>query len=1845
MTQIFVRLCKGIVCNVLTVLMLTVCSLGSAFAQQWETVKMYDFSDPAFDSNLGGVAGFYAAYCSHGHFGASGAFEDRCAFTSFASNTYIAMEQSLEAGTNYRLSVNAKTTNSSGLLSFSYASWGASGTVIDNDVVVDSAGLTDPGNDYVSSTFTVDTDGVYWVFVKCPFTPNMFLDNFTLERESGAAPVPAFNLSAQGSADTVSALKIAPGDSTEICLVPDEPLVSPATVDISINGDGMPHFPAYTQSLDFPAGEPEQRCFTLSPTADTTSKDYNFEMVLSGNLTTGAAGNYRSLNTRVVGAFTVSIVNCQSVAGPDRTICAGESVQLGTGCLPAPHPVDGVEYCYAWEPVDGLDDPTAVMPFASPTETTTYTVYVTSSEGELITEEEVTVTVNKPSDLTVTPTEPTVCEGGSVWLEAVTWLSADVNTYKWSTGETTAAIEVDAPGTYAVTITDVASGCMDTGSIEVAPATFSASVSASSTTVCPGVPSLLSVSVTPEGNMGDYTYYWSNGLQGSEISEDRSGLYDVTVSNQTTGCETVEQVELQAMDAAVSIFPEAPVICPGGTLELSVEDQYTNYTWSTGATENAITVSESEVAANPEFSVTVTAANGCEATASVEVGDAMDTDDIQAYFQGKGFFAMDIEIDPDVTLTSSEPTQQRSLDLCSATICSDPEQKVCVRDDAQKVIAVEGEVIDNLADLVKSYMDYFKSKYGYDKIRTFITKNDDLCSCSEYLDLIEGKFEGDAPLAFWIHLFEAEGDGQDKFYILTNVPSSDAHYPGGANGGHANLSSALAQANVDGWTGNTVNEAAQAVFASMDNSLDNFMDQGLSAAQGGGSLDQILCDGASTEGMVAISPAGIPMNVPDGFITRFVPNDDMIGADIPEGALLGLTDFTDYEQSGEITYYRGRVDVDGQLSSDSPPMFVGYHRMNTVVTTSNNPQEAFYSVSPFEVGQTLTVTLGELSPPWPESTETVSYSYANYVGAEPDYINNGSGVVITDFFSAPALLSGGIAGPPAPGVPVSTSPVTAAEFLEAFELLSINQRVASFRVTREDGTLDYVVFTCVGGQIKSFMFNCYTGVYEEIDLALNDAVAQSILQDIQLVLDVSECIDEEESALDEQNCFVLDEEIALAPSYVTPPTTVPSSTASLQDFAGLDPDTKKIFQQAITQASQVYGANFGFIITADNSYCTDGGCGYDNSIARSRFQTLALSTAQPHLKDAVFKIHFTEDDRAFFCVRLAEDFYQHTDVGYNLPEEQALLLKNMYIRKIRDIIRNVRTPQTLAENANPGEEDNTPTSRPNFFGLRPHLEPTKETINPYTITSEVTSIGVDFMRTQQITDKLWRANLPEGNQPLYEVPEPLVGIGNVIVSENPLVGAVQLGNFGWSFVNDKQLRGNIVEMVRQPLKTARAFYQDKRDTYAGNGPNGIEGTYYAAGEDGASLVMFLVGGNIGAIIKVADKVSALPRRAEPAVREWNEDLDGIKHHSAVDLDGISSDAFYKYFQDGNFTDAEIEDYLKFAGDFDNPIDQKKLKSQPSLAVLWKKNKDGDPDFCSLSLTSGTTPVEIRSSGCDGIDLKSMIKKLPPAEDAVFWSKYEEVFIQDHFDADGILDINATEKVDEFLLDLQKEGDDFLAKFVDAPYLMDAWNVIPPILRKNIANLESVDAFVDISPGSLASIKDEFANLASDRHQSFINGLGNVSNNDILSASLTLNRIPNVSEISAATNKIKQYRIDNDIPSSKNFGYLDGSLNGGAIQSIDDDIISSGPPVPVGQRIFDAIDVGGWERYTDSEYKMLNQLATDLGAQPGVPYINSNVTGNMKIISERPYCASCQGVVQQFNEMFPNIEITLIDGVR
>jgi hypothetical protein len=100
--------------------------------------------------------------------------------------------------------------------------------------------------------------------------------------------------------------------------------------------------------------------------------------------------------------------------------------------------------------------------------------------------------------------------------------------------------------------------------------------------------------------------------------------------------------------------------------------------------------------------------------------------------------------------------------------------------------------------------------------------------------------------------------------------------------------------------------------------------------------------------------------------------------------------------------------------------------------------------------------------------------------------------------------------------------------------------------------------------------------------------------------------------------------------------------------------------------------------------------------------------------------------------------------------------------------------------------------------------------------------------------------------------------------------------------------------------------------------------------------------------------------------------------------------------------------------------------------------------------------------------------------------------------------------------------------------------------------------------------------------------------------------------------------------------------------VNDKMWRSGQALESEPQIFKALKVEGasggtWLRNTDSEYKMLNKLANDLEGKTGNIY--PNIMGEIKIVSENPYCISCQGIVQQFNEMYPNIKLILIDGVK
>src|SRR5204862_3733442 len=83
----------------------------------------------------------------------------------------------------------------------------------------------------------------------------------------------------------------------------------------------------------------------------------------------------------------------------------------------------------------------------NPTATTTYTVTVTNANG-CTSSCSTTVTVNPPPTCSITPSNPSICVGGSSTLTA-----SGGTTFLWSNAATTASITVNPTATTTYTVT------------------------------------------------------------------------------------------------------------------------------------------------------------------------------------------------------------------------------------------------------------------------------------------------------------------------------------------------------------------------------------------------------------------------------------------------------------------------------------------------------------------------------------------------------------------------------------------------------------------------------------------------------------------------------------------------------------------------------------------------------------------------------------------------------------------------------------------------------------------------------------------------------------------------------------------------------------------------------------------------------------------------------------------------------------------------------------------------------------------------------------------------------------------------------------------------------------------------------------------------------------------------------------------------------------------------------------------------------------------------------------------------------------------------------------------------
>lgn len=258
-----------------------------------------------------------------------------------------------------------------------------------------------------------------------------------------------------------------------------------------------------------------------------------------------------------IGIDTIHVTIAQSLAidlGPDTAACGSFLLNAG---------VPGAEYLWS------TGDTTQTLLVTS---SNTYSVMVTQNGCSSADTVDVMIkslpSVNLGADLTA-------CESAMLQPSGGTWDSV-----RWNTGESTPAITVNQSGTYSLTVYQ--NGCTASDTIEVMIDTTPIVDLGPDTSLC-AMPYTLDA-----GNPGA-DFMWSTGSQQQQITVTVSGIYSVTVTNGT--CEEVDSVEVTIFPLpSITTTPDLD-LCQGDTAML-VASGGTMYEWSNGDTSSSTKISQ-----------------------------------------------------------------------------------------------------------------------------------------------------------------------------------------------------------------------------------------------------------------------------------------------------------------------------------------------------------------------------------------------------------------------------------------------------------------------------------------------------------------------------------------------------------------------------------------------------------------------------------------------------------------------------------------------------------------------------------------------------------------------------------------------------------------------------------------------------------------------------------------------------------------------------------------------------------------------------------------------------------------------------------------------------------------------------------------------------------------------------------------------------------------------------------------------------------------------------------------------------------------------------------------------------
>ena len=272
--------------------------------------------------------------------------------------------------------------------------------------------------------------------------------------------------------------------------------------------------------------------------------------------------------------------------GPDTSFCDGTTYTINPGSS---------YNAYSWS--NGSSSPTIDV-------TSPGTYYLTVENATGCTDVD-SIQVNTLPAPISNLNDASICNGTSTTLTAS---SITYSSYLWNIGNTTNSINVSAPGTYIVTITN-SDGCTTIASSDVlsgaAPIVY---ITEDTLSICAGESGDLSVN-----QQTGVSYIWSNGTNGPTSTFLNSGNVFVTATMDSSGCTDIDSAYVNVIPLPIVDLGNDTTICDTDTLFIDAGNHST-FNWNTGATTNIISVNDSGT-----YAVTVTDQNGCASSDDINV--------------------------------------------------------------------------------------------------------------------------------------------------------------------------------------------------------------------------------------------------------------------------------------------------------------------------------------------------------------------------------------------------------------------------------------------------------------------------------------------------------------------------------------------------------------------------------------------------------------------------------------------------------------------------------------------------------------------------------------------------------------------------------------------------------------------------------------------------------------------------------------------------------------------------------------------------------------------------------------------------------------------------------------------------------------------------------------------------------------------------------------------------------------------------------------------------------------------------------------------------------------------------